>query len=425
MRPLSKRRLFGFVVAFGRLVLGPFDRLQSTLASYDRTGRETSQDAYIMLMRHIERVTPSGLWGRIREAKTQVERRSATYNRHLFKRLSSTSLIFLILGISGSLHAGFDKVATTAAPFLKMGVGARAISMGGGFVALADDATALYWNPAGMTYSQGVTATASHNDWMLDINHDYVGIILPGRSNERIGLSATSLTMGEQQVRTLENPNGTGLTYGVMDLAISASYARQITDRLSFGLSGKFIQLTAYNESAEALALDIGSILRTDFYGLKIGMALSNFGGDIQFRGRDLIVKADIDEQIDGNYNSDVDLRTEAWPLPLMIRIGLSMDLMGNQHAVIPSQFSRLTLALDVDHPNDGPEHVNMGAEFAMREMLYLRGGYRHNYDQESWTMGAGVRLDLQDLGQIRLDYAVKPMDVFGNTSILSVEFRK
>ncbi len=306
-----------------------------------------------------------------------------------------------------------------------MGVGARAISMGGGFVALANDATAPYWNPAGMTYTQGVIVVASHNDWMLDINHDYVGLIMPGRNNERIAVSFSSLTMGEQPVRTLKNPNGTGIAYGVMDLAISTSYARQITDRLSFGLSGKFIQLTAYNESAEALALDIGSILRTDLYGLKIGMTLSNFGSDIQFSGRDLIVKADVDEQIDGNYNSDVDLRTEAWPLPLMIRIGLSMDMIGTGDAIIPNQFSRLTLALDVDHPNDGPEHVNMGAEFALREMLYLRGGYRHNYDQESWTMGAGVQLDLQGLGQVRLDYAVKPMTVFGNTSILSIEFRK
>ncbi|NQV14467.1 PorV/PorQ family protein [bacterium] len=333
--------------------------------------------------------------------------------------------VLVVLSLISMLQAGFDKVATTSAPFLKLGVGARAMAMGGGFVALANDATAAYWNPAGMTYVSAITVHASHNDWMLDIAHDYIGVILPLRTNETIGLSVSSLTMGDQPVRTLQEPEGNGLHYDVMDLAISTSYARQITDRLSFGVNGKLIQLTAYNESARTLALDIGSILQTDFYGLDIGMALSNFGGDIQFSGRDLIIDADIDEEIDGNWNSDADLRTEPWPLPLMIRIGVSLDIIGVDQAIIQNQFSRLTLAMDADHPNDGPEHVNVGAEFAVREMLFLRGGYRSNYDQEAWTMGVGVNLDLKGIGKIGLDYAVKPMEVFGNTSILSVEFTK
>lgn len=333
--------------------------------------------------------------------------------------------LLTLLSLVTVLNAGFDKVATTAAPFLKMGVGARAVSMGGGFVALANDATALYWNPAGMTYTRNLTAMASHNDWMLDIVHDYVAVALPLRSNERIGFSITSLTMGEQDVRTLANPEGTGLVYSVMDLAVTAGYARQITDRLSFGLSGKLIQLKAYNESAQTLALDIGSILETDFYGLKIGMALSNFGGDIQYSGRDLILKGDLDTEIEGNVASDVDLRTESWPLPLMIRIGMSMDIIGNEQAVLQSKSSRLTLVLDADHPNDGPEHVNLGLEYGLKGMLFLRGGYRHNYDQEKFSMGIGTQVVLPGLGKVRLDYGVKPMAVFGNTSVLSIEFLK
>jgi hypothetical protein len=322
------------------------------------------------------------------------------------------------------VYAEFDKVATTAAPFLKMGVGGRAAAMGGGFVALADDGSSLFWNPAGMLGIKSLTVSASHNDWLLDLNHDYLSLILPGRQNERIGVSVSALTMGEQPVRTLEAPEGTGLIYNVMDLAVSAAYARQLTDLLSIGITGRYIQLNAYNETASTLALDVGSILKSPQYGLKIGMSLSNFGGDFQFSGRDLILKADTDDDINGNYSSDVDLRTEPWPLPLMIRIGVSMDIMGMGGAPIKSQNSRFTMALDADHPNDGPEHLHLGAEYAIREMVYLRGGYRHNYDREIWTMGVGIRLDGQ-YGQIKLDYAVKPMEVFGNTSILSVEFSR
>lgn len=334
------------------------------------------------------------------------------------------ALLVMLLLVSG-LHAEFDKVATTAAPFLKLGVGARAVSMGGGFVALANDGSSVYWNPAGMTYTEGMTISANHNDWLLDLSHDYVGLILSTDPNGRLGLSFSSLSMADQPVRTLQQPEGTGIEYGAQDIAFNLAYARRITDRLSFGATGKFVQLQAYNESAHAFALDVGSILETDFYGLKIGMALSNFGGDIQFSGRDLIVDTDIDTDIDGNYNSDADLRTEPWPLPLMIRIGVAMDIIGGKDAVLPSSASRLTLALDADHPNDGPEHLNGGLEYAFREMVFLRAGYRHKYDLESITMGVGTRLQLRGLGNVRVDYAIVPKDRFGNTSILSVEFQK
>lgn len=352
---------------------------------------------------------------------------ASTINKKHQTRFSQRFIptLLLLLFSTNILFAEFDKVATTAAPFLKLEAGGRAAAMGGGFVALANDATSLYWNPAGMLGVDGFALSASHNDWLLDISHDYMSLVLPIRPSEKIGLSITALTMGERPVRTLEAPDGNGLSYNVMDLAVSAGYARQVTDRLSIGVVGKYIQLMAYNETASTLAMDVGSILRTDFYGLKLGMTLSNFGGDFQFSGRDLIVKADIDGDIDGNYSSDVDLRTEPWPLPLMIRIGIALDLMGSGDALLPSQNSRLTLAVDADHPNDGPEHVNLGLEYAVKEMVYFRGGYRHNYDQEMFTMGMGVRLDLQQHGVIKLDYAVKPMEVFGNTSILSVEFSR
>lgn len=357
-------------------------------------------------------VTPRGVEMLVAKGRTGVIRHFLT-------------TILLLLFSTSVLLAEFDKVATTAAPFLKVGVGGRAAAMGGGFVALSDDGSALYWNPAGMLATEGIATSASHNDWLLDINHDYLGMILPVSTNGRLGFSVSALTMGEQTVRTLQNPEGTGLVYDVMDISFGVSYARQVTDRLSVGGTTKYIRLNAYNESASTWALDIGSILRTDFHGLQLGMALSNFGGDFQFSGRDLIVKADIDGDIDGNYSSDVDLRTEPWPLPLMIRIGIAMDLMGSGDALLANQNSRLTLAMDADHPNDGPEHVNLGLEYAVREMVFFRGGYRHNYDQEMFTMGVGVRLDLQQHGIIKLDYAVKPMEVFGNTSILSVEFSR
>jgi len=331
----------------------------------------------------------------------------------------------LILLLFGSVFAEFDKVATTAAPFLKLGVGSRATAMGGAFVARADDGFAAYWNPAGMLQLSRPTVAFSVNDWALDIQHQYAGLIIPTDPHGRLGLSVTALTMGEQEVTTVSQPDGTGLTYGVTDLALAASYARQISDRLSFGGTAKYVYLSAYNEQAGVMALDLGCILHTDFRGLDIGMSLSNFGGELRYSGRDLITRADLDASVDGNVAADADLRTEAWPLPLLIRMGVAIDVLGGNESLIPATASRLTLALDGEHPNDGPERLKVGAEYAVREMVFLRGGYRFNYDEEAFTLGLGLKVDLGRFGQTRVDYALKPMGILGNTSVLSIELSR
>lgn len=318
----------------------------------------------------------------------------------------------------------FDKVGTTAAQFLKLGVGARAQGMGGSFVALADDGTALYWNPAGLTYLSGVNTVFNHNEWVLDISHEFMGLSIPTGRSGVMGFSITALTMGKKEVTTVREPGGTGLYYSVMDLAAGLSYARKLSDRLSYGLTLKYVRLSAYNELAQTMALDIGSLLQTDFYGLRIGMALTNFGGDLRYDGRDLIEKADIDEEITGNYSPDVTLQTEPWPLPLLIRIGVSMDILGSGPAMVTTPGTRLTLSVDGEHPNDAPEHVNVGVEWSWQETLFLRGGYRFNYDEEALTFGGGVRLSLGTLGKTTVNYAVKPLGPFGNTTQLSVEFQ-
>lgn len=316
-----------------------------------------------------------------------------------------------------------NKVASTTGQFLKLGVGSRAVAMGGGFVALADDGSAPYWNPAGILYANKLTTSFNHLDWALDIRKDYLSIITPMGKDQSIAFSLSALSMNEKPVTTVREPDGNGLTYGVLDLAIGLSLARHISDRLDYGLTAKTIYLSAYNETATGLALDLGSIMRTDFHDLKIGMSLSNFGGEVHYSGRDLLTKADIDPAIDGNYTSNADLKTESWPLPLQIRIGIAMDLVGTGHAVFPSQSTRLTTAIDAVHPNDGPEHINAGFELAWHDWLFLRSGYRFNYDEENWTIGGGLLWSVGGSGKWAINYAVVPFGVFGTTTQLSLDW--
>ena len=291
----------------------------------------------------------------------------------------------LAAAVQLTIFAGdFSKVGTTAAQFLKIGVGARAMALGGSFTAIANDVSTLYWNPAGLTNLQNFSVAVSHTEWFAEISHDFAGAVYSLNESDVIALSVVGLNTSEQEVTTVTQPDGTGIYYDVSDLAIGLSYARALTDRFSVGLTAKYIQQNLYNESANTFALDLGTFLRTGFHDLIIAMSISNFGGSMQLEGRDLITVTDINSNISGNYNTDARLKTEAWALPLIFRVGVAMNIVGGSDPFIASDQNRFTLAVDGVHPNDNTEKVNIGGEYAWDEMVFARVGYRMNYDLEN-----------------------------------------
>jgi hypothetical protein len=330
-------------------------------------------------------------------------------------------LIILISFQSVSFAGDFSKVGTTAAQFLKIGVGARANGLGGSFTAIANDVTALYWNPAGITNLQKFSLAVSHSEWFADISHDFAGIVYPFSSSDIIALSVVALNTGEQEVTTVTQPEGTGVYYDVSDLSIGLTYARALTDRFSVGLTVKYIQQTLYNESANTFAIDIGSFLRTGFHDLVIAMNISNFGGSMQLEGRDLITITDINSQVSGNHNPDARLKTEPWPLPLIFRVGIAMNLVGGNDPIIHSESNRFTFAIDGVHPNDNTEKVNIGGEYAWNENVFARLGYKINYDVEKWTFGVGLKFDIGS-NQVGFDYALVDFNDLGKVSQFSLE---
>jgi hypothetical protein len=331
-------------------------------------------------------------------------------------------IILLAVTFQTSLFAGdFSKVGTTAAQFLKIGVGARAMGLGGSFTALANDVSALYWNPAGITNFNGFSLAVTHTEWFADISHDFAGVVYPLSSSDVIALNVVALNTGEQEVTTVTQPEGTGIYYSVSDLAIGVSYARALTDRFSVGITVKYIQQNLYNESANTFAVDLGTFLRTGFHNLVIAMNMSNFGGNMQLEGRDLITITDINNQVSGNYSTDASLKTEPWPLPLIFRVGIAMDLVGGEDPVIASEQNRFTLAVDGVHPNDNTEKVNVGGEYAWNEMVFARAGYRINYDVEKWTFGVGLKMNIGSQ-HVGFDYALIDFRDLGKISQFSLE---
>jgi hypothetical protein len=308
-------------------------------------------------------------------------------------------------------------VGTTAAPFLTLGVGARAAAMGGAFVAVADDASALFWNPAGVAELERAQLLFQHASWLAGIDFEYAAVVVPGVAGGNAGASLTLLDSGRMEVTTLLEQEGTGEHFTPRDLALALSYATSLTDRFSLGGQLKYIHQSIWHESADGWAVDLGTLYRTPWRNLTIGTSISNFGTRLQMNGLDLLTNKDLDTSIDGNNaNTPANLEVNSWNLPLTFRAGIAVDLL--QSSVLP-----VRAAIDAIHPNDNLESLNLGLEAALSEILALRIGWNHlrprnlaerlGFDLErddtvegGLTAGAGINWEIRGFGLLRIDYA-------------------
>ncbi len=312
------------------------------------------------------------------------------------------------------------KTGTVAAPFLEIPVGAPAIAMGGAFVSLSTDATALYWNPAGAANLQTNEVVAQHTSWVAQTKFNFAALVLPLGSFGTLGLSFTSLSMEDMKVRTVELPEGTGEYFTAGDIAVGISYARQVSDRFSVGFTAKYIQETIWHESANAMALDIGTSFRTDLLGgLTIGAALLNFGTTMQMSGRDTRQFIRVDPTKEGsNDQIPTNIELNSWDLPLLIQFGISTSPVNNDTY-------RWTVAVDALHPSDDFESVNVGTEVGYQNFLFVRGGYSSLFlDTREGGLSLGIGLSSRPLFEgvtVRFDYAYRDMGRLENIQVLSL----
>lgn len=322
-------------------------------------------------------------------------------------------LLTISLMLIGSVDAGaFTKKGTTAADFLKIGIGGRSVAMAGAVTACPEGLEALYWNPAGLAGSEKRLFGVVHTRWIADLSHDFIALAVPASRNLTVAAYAISLAMDEMEQTTITEPEGTGVYFDYGDLAIGAGLGVRMTDRFRVGGTAKIIYTRAFNESATAFALDVGTHLVTTFHGLAIGMNVSNFGTNMKLDGQDLIVEGDSEPGLPGNELQEARLETNDYPLPLIFRIGIAMDVVGTDPAPMVSLYHRLTLALDGIHFAENVEQVRVAAEYGFREIIFLRGGYHFGDDSRDWAAGVGLALSSGTLG-VRADFGYENMGVF------------
>lgn len=330
-------------------------------------------------------------------------------------------LIFILLMSIALVSAGeITKKGTTAAQFLKIGVGARATAMGESFVAEANDASTVYWNPAGLAHLSRNELLLVRTNWIAGMTYDFATVTIPLQQVGTFGLFYQALNMGEMKVRTEYQPEGTGELFDASSFSIGMSYARAMTNRFTFGLTAKYIREQIWHESASTMAIDLGITYQTSIKNLRLGMAILNYGGKMQMNGKDLLTFVDVDPNLKGNNEYIVSrLNTEKFDLPLNFRIGFAYD-------PIKSDFSRVTLTMDGVSPNDFNEYMNVGMEYAFRNMVFLRAGYKgigiHNAEG-GLSAGAGIKYKMGSQLDLAIDYAYVDFGRLNNVQRFSICF--
>ena len=310
--------------------------------------------------------------------------------------------------INGPEYAQGNNAGTSAANFLKIGVGARPMAMGDASTATINSPEAMYWNVAALTRIKSTFAlSVSTMDWLVGTRNSYVAASLNMGDVGIVGLDFQYLNYGKIEETTVYNQTGTGRYFSASDMAIGLGYARNLTDRFAFGFKFKYISENIADENANAFGFDISAIFKTTFFdnNLRLAASISNFGTSMQFSGSNLNVSYYVPDN-PSNKVIPATLTTIQWDIPLLFRFGVS-------NYFINSDKWKLLVAYDILDSRDYGVRHNLGMELGFNNLIYFRGGYKFNYDEVSYT--AGVGLDFSNIldQNLRLDYSYINYGVF------------
>ena len=311
-----------------------------------------------------------------------------------------------------------SKSGTTAAQFLKIGIGARAVGMGSAFAATANDITSIYWNPAGLTYNKSNEALFNHTNWIADVGVDFAAFASYLEGFGTVGVSFTSINAIDGMiVRTVEQPEGTGERFDAGGFSIGLSFARQLTENFSMGFNVKYIRESIWHESATGFAIDAGALYKIDVLNeLRLGASISNFGSKMKMDGRDIQEIKQVGSTGTGNL-IDTKVILEEWDIPLTFRVGVAAD-------VLKMEDHKITLGMDAVHPNDHTEYVNTGFEYGWNEIVFIRAGYASLFEEKTekgLTLGVGLNYRIVNSVKVIFDYAYQDLGRLENVHYFDI----
>jgi len=253
--------------------------------------------------------------------------------------------------------------------------------MGAAYTALATDAYALAYNPAGLAFTPSLQIAAQHLSYVESIHYEHVGAAFAPTRWGSFGASVQYLGSGDMR-RTDVAGNALG-EFSSHYAGYTLGYAKKIGSRFALGLSGKRIEAKISDVRATAYAVDAGALLRVTPR-LTVGAVAAHWGSSLEFLGT-------------GDR------------LPRTIKVGVAYEL-----------FRRLLLSADGVYRPDASESAHVGAEWIPVQGIALRTGYRSDLQKESngltgMSAGIGITLWNQELA-----YAWVPYGDLGTTQTIS-----
>ncbi len=280
--------------------------------------------------------------------------------------------------------AGQRRLGRMVLHILKTDHGARMSGMGGSFVAIADDIDAIHVNPAGLTHVERMEYTFSYTRWLANSNF-FSGAVAYKSGFGILGVSVVSFSPEQMEERTIFQPQGTGRMLDAGNVSIGVAYARKITDRLSFGLVGRWTQDTLDQDRVSAVDISMGTFFYTGFRNLRIAMAFKDLGKDVE-----------VFEEV--NYS-----------LPTTFSFAVAMEAFGQKgDPAVLTATAENYFATDFAEPQ-----ARIGGELWLQNIVAVRAGYRFKQPAQSYTLGFGLKLQPVEGKEVRADFSYTQFDYF------------
>lgn len=314
-----------------------------------------------------------------------------------------------------------QKVGSTSMQFLHITPCARGAAMGNAYNVLASGAEAVFWNPSGLALTEKPAISSTYIKWIFDAHQGAVSYAQPIRRFGFVGLQIQYVNFGEFEetsnalpyIKDIDNPGLTGRTFRPFSYLVGLTYANNLTDRFSVGVSVKYAHESLFSGQrvftmirqgvyewvktwADVILFDFGFHYNTGFRSIRIASSVQNFGPNAKYA-------------------------KESHPVPLLFRFGTAANVVGADALLFPEENNRLSIAFDLFQPNDYEQQAHLGIEYEFAGSFAIRGGYKFNYDYEGLTFGAGVKHAISSV-LLSVDYSYGSMGTYlGNVQRISL----
>ncbi len=279
-----------------------------------------------------------------------------------------------------------NKVGTTSFQFLEVMTSARGTALGDSYGAVVDNSEAVFWNPAALTKVMNMDLSLGYTQWFFGISHYSFAAAYSVGNWGTIGLQGMYTNIGDIEVTSVDalgfvgdnyNPGLTGQVISPYQFVAGISYAKDLTDKFAFGLTAKYAREDLIVMSKGIICFDGGFTFNTGYRSIRLAASIRNFGPQIKY--------------VNTSY-----------PLPQTFNIGISGYLFSPGDALlmnIPGQ--SLLFTFDLTQPRDFNQQNSIGLEYSFEDLVFLRGGYKFNGDQQGVTAGLGLKYN-----KYRVDYS-------------------